>query len=394
MAVIIQQLVGKNYNGRFYPTFSGVAQSYNFYPVGHQTFEDGIATIAVGLGKTVVGGGKALRFCPKYPENLPEFSSPESIFNNVQRDLFVLDTTKQNNNLTGKEDINLKRINVEDIKNDGTLETLVSTFDRNDGMIRDEFSPKGPNLVTFAGILKYKTFPLPSILKDILEIGHRAMGCPVEIEFAVNLYQNSILPPTFAILQIRPLVPSHEQSQISWDDNIDRISIFIHSDRVLGNGLIKSIKNIVYVPPDTFDSTRTIEIADEIEKINNDLVKLKQPYILIGPGRWGTEDRFLGIPVKWNQISGVRVMVETSLKNFIIEPSQGTHFFHNITSRGLGYINVPFNSKINFIDWKWLNEWEPKKSLKYVKHIQLPNPLIIRLDGRNSSALIEKPNQE
>ncbi len=391
MAVIIQQLVGKYYGGRFYPTFSGVVQSYNFYPVGHQTFEDGIATVAIGLGKTVVGGGKALRFCPRYPENIPEFSSPQSIFNNAQNDLYILDTTNEDFNLIGKEDTNLKRVNVENIKEDGTLDTLVSTFDRNDGIIRDELSAEGPNLVTFAGILKYETFPLPSILKDILEIGHKAMGCPVEIEFAVNLNQNSILPPTFAILQIRPLVPSHEQSLISWDDNIDRNSIFIHTDRALGNGLIKSIKNIVYVPPKTFDSTKTIEIADEIEKINTDLVALKQPYILIGPGRWGTEDRFLGIPVKWNQISKVKVMVETSLKNFIIEPSQGTHFFHNITSRGIGYINVPYNSKINFIDWKWLDERKPKKSLKYVKHIQLSNNLIIKLDGRSGSALIEKP---
>jgi len=155
--------------------------------------------------------------------------------------------------------------------------------------------------------------------------------------------------------------------------------------------LIKSIKNIVFVPPETFDSTKTIEIAEEIEKINNDLVKSKQPYILIGPGRWGTEDRFLGIPVKWNQISGVRILVETALENFNIEPSQGTHFFHNITSRGIGYINVPYNSKLYFIDWKWLKEKTPNKSLKYVKNVLLQNYLTIRVDGRSGSALVEKP---
>jgi hypothetical protein len=392
MAIVIQELLGKGYGGRFYPTFSGVAQSYNFYPVGHQTFEDGIATVAAGLGKTVVGGGKALRFCPQYPENITEFSSPKSIFENVQRELFVLDSTKKNFKLSGKEDINLKKLNVEDIKEDGTLEHLVSTFDKNDGMIRDEFSEDGPNLVTFSGVLKYNAFPLPSILKDILEIGQRGMGCPVEMEFAVNINQNSILPPTFAILQIRPLVPSHEQSLIYWDDNIDQKKVFIHSDRALGNGLIKSIKNIIYVKPETFNSTKTIEIANEIERINNELKPTKQPYILIGPGRWGTEDRFLGIPVKWNQISGVRVMVETALENFNIDPSQGTHFFHNITSRGIGYINVPFNSKINFIDWKWLENKKPFRELKYVKHIPLSSPLIIRLDGRSGSALIEKPS--
>ena len=390
MAIVIQDLVGKEYGERLYPTFSGVAQSYNFYPVGHQTFEDGIATVAVALGKTVVGGGKALRFCPRYPENIADFSSPKSIFENAQRDLFVLDISKKNFKLSGKEDINLKKLNVEDIKEDGTLEHLVSTFDRNDGMIRDEVSDIGPNLVTFSGILKYDAFPLSSILNDILEIGQRGMGCPIEIEFAVDLNQNSNTPPTFSILQLRPLVPSHEQSHVSWDEDIDRKKVFIKSDRALGNGLIKAIKNIIYVKPETFDSTKTIEIADEIDKINKDLTAIKQPYILIGPGRWGTEDRFLGVPVKWNQISGVRVMVEIGLENFNIDPSQGTHFFHNITSRGIGYINVPFNSKINFIDRKWIDEKKSIKDLKYVKLIQLKSPLTIKLDGRNGSALIEK----
>ena len=391
MAIVIQEIVGKDYEERFYPTFSGVAQSYNFYPVGHQTFEDGIATVAIGLGKTVVGGGKALRFCPQYPESITDFSSPDSIFKNTQRELFVLDTSKKSFKLAGKEDINLKKLNIEKIKEDGSLEHLVSTYDKNDAMIRDEFSEEGPNLVTFSGILKYGAFPLAAILKDILEIGQRGMGSPIEIEFAANLNNNGGLP-TFAILQIRPLVPSHEQSLIYWDDSIDQKKVFIHSDRALGNGLIKSIKNIVYVKPNTFDSTKTIEIADEIEKINNDLKQIKQPYVLIGPGRWGTEDKFLGIPVKWNQISGVRVMVETSLENFNIEPSQGTHFFHNITSRGIGYINVPYNSKNNFIDWKWIEDKKAIKNLKYVKQIFLTSPLIIKLDGRSGSALIEKPS--
>jgi hypothetical protein len=391
MAIVIQNIVGKDYGGRFYPTISGVAQSYNFYPVGHQTFEDGIATVAVGLGKTVVGGGKALRFCPKFPKNITEFSSPKAIFQNAQRELYVLDTSKKNFKLSDKEDINLNKLNVEEIKEDGTLETLVSTFDKNDGMIRDEVSNTGPNLVTFSGILKYDTFPLSSIIKDILEIGQKGMGCPIEIEFAADLNLNSNQTPTFSILQLRPLVPSHEQYHVSWDNNIDLKKVFIKSNKALGNGLVKAIKNIVYVKPGTFESTKTIEIADEIDKINNHLKDLKQPYILIGPGRWGTEDRFLGIPVKWNQISGVRVMVETGLENFNIEPSQGNHFFHNITSRGIGYINVPFKSKIDYIDWKWINGKKPIMNLRYVKLIELITPLNIKFDGRKGSALIEKP---
>lgn len=337
-----------------------------------------------------MGGGKTLRFCPKYPENIPEFSSPESIFKNAQRELYVLDTTKKNIKLLGKEDTNLKNLNIEDIRNDGSLQSVVSTYDRNDRIIRDEFSPDGPNLVTFAGILKYNAFPLSSILNDILELGQIGMGCPIEIEFAVNLNQENNLHPTMAILQIRPLVPSNEQVEISWDEDFNKESVLIHSNKALGNGLIRSIKNIVYIPPNRFDSTKTIEIAKEIDEINQDLTKSKKPYILIGPGRWGTEDRFLGIPVKWNQISGVRVMVETSIKDFIIEASQGTHFFHNITSRGIGYINVPYNSDTFFIDWNWLDGKKPVKSLDFVKHIELKDYLTIKLDGRKSSALIEK----
>jgi hypothetical protein len=216
------------------------------------------------------------------------------------------------------------------------------------------------------------------------------MGCPIEIEFAVNINQEENVLPILAILQIRPLVPSNEQTQISWDEDFDKKGVLIHSNKALGNGLIKSIKDVVYVPPDLFDSTKTIEIAKEIDKLNQDLIKSKKPFILIGPGRWGTEDRFLGVPVKWNQISGVRVMVETALENFVTEPSQGTHFFHNITSRGIGYINVPYNSKEYFIDWRWLEEKQPIKSLKFVKHIELDNYLTIKLDGRKSCALIEK----
>jgi len=391
MAVIIQELVGTDYGGRFYPTFSGVAQSYNFYPVGHQTFEEGIANIAAGLGKTVVGGGKVLRFSPRYPAILPDFSTPKDILQNSQRELYVLDTSRKKFVFSEKDDVTLRKLNIDDIKKDGTLEAISSTYDRNDGMIRDSFSIEGPHLITFAGILKYDVFPLASLLQDILDIGQQGMGCPIEIEFAVNFDKENKNPPTFAVLQIRPLVPAHEHCEVAWDENMKRENVFIHSDKALGNGVIKSVKNIVYVPPKTFDSAKTVEIADEIESINENLAASSLPYILIGPGRWGTEDRWLGIPVKWSQISGVKVMVETALENFNIKPSQGTHFFHNITSRGIGYVNVPFNSKDYFIDWKWLEKQKTSKELKFVKHIQLSAPLTIKLDGKCGHALVMKP---
>jgi hypothetical protein len=394
MAVIIQELVGNDYGGRFYPTFSGVAQSYNFYPVSHQTFEDGIANVAVGLGKTVVGGEKVFRFSPSHPTILPDFSTTEEILKNSQRELYVLNTSKKNIEFSEKDDITLKKLSIEDIKNDGTLESVTSNYDRNDGMIRDNFSPEGPHLITFAGILKYDIFPLASLLQDILGIGQQGMGCPIEIEFAGTLGEDGKTPPTFAILQLRPLVPSHEHCEISLDDKMNGNNVFIHSDKALGNGLIKSIKNIVYVPPETFDSAKTVEIADEIGSINKTLTEASLPYILIGPGRWGTQDRWLGIPVKWSQISGVSVMVETALEDFNIKPSQGTHFFHNITSRGIGYINVPFNSTEYFIDWKWLEKQKSYKELTFVKHIQLPAPLTIKLDGRCGHAMIMKPGSK
>jgi response regulator RpfG family c-di-GMP phosphodiesterase len=393
MAVVIQEVVGNDYGGRVYPTFSGVAQSYNFYPVGHQTFEDGIVSVAAGLGKTVVGGEKVLRFSPSYPGIIPEFSSPELILENSQRELYVLDTSKSNFILSEKDDSTLMKPNIDDIKKDGTLEFIASTYDRNDRMIRDSMPDEGPALITFSGVLKYDAFPLAPLVKDILDIGKRGMGCPIEIEFAVNFDKENKKTPTFAILQLRPLVPSHEHCEIIWDENTNRENVFIHSDKALGNGVVKSIRNIVYVPPETFDPSKTIEIADEIGKMNEILLTSSLPYILIGPGRWGTEDRWLGIPVKWSQISGVRVMVETALEGFNIKPSQGTHFFHNITSRGIGYINVPFKSKDFFIDWKWLDKQKTVNELKFVKHVQLSHHLKIKFDGRSGSALIVKPGK-
>ena len=390
MAVIIQELVGNEYNGRFYPTFSGVAQSYNYYPVSVQKREDGIASIAVGLGYSVVGGEKVLRFSPNYPDIIPDFSTPELILENAQKDLYVLNTEITDIHLSEKEDSTLNKINISEIKDDGTLEYTASTYDRNDGMIRDTFQEKGPYLITFAGILKYNTFPLASLLKEILEAGEKSMGCPVEIEFAVNFTKNQL--PTFSILQIRPLVISQERYQTSWDEKkIDRKTILMKSQKALGNGVIDTIKNIVYVPPMNFDSAKTVEIASQIGTINSHLKATQSPYVLIGPGRWGTQDRWLGIPVAWSDISNVKVLVETALEDFNIKPTQGTHFFQNIISKGIGYLHISLDYKKNYIDWNWLNDQKPEMETKYVKLITLSKPLTIKLDGRSGKALILKP---
>ena len=393
MAIAIQEIVGKEYGGRFYPTFSGVAQSYNFYPVSHQTSEDGIASVAAGLGKSVVGGEKVLRFSPKYPGIIPEFSTPSDVLENSQRELYVLNTAKKNFNLLEKEDTTLKKIKIEKIKKDGTLNFIASHYDRNDGVIRTGLSDESPVLITFAGILKYDVFPLASILKDLLDMGRKGMGCAVEIEFAVTIDEENKKPPVFALLQIRPFVVSHEFSEIVWDEDINSKDVFIQSNKALGNGVIDNIQDIVYISPENFDSSKTIEIANEVGEMNKRLVKKDIPYILIGPGRWGTQDRWLGMPVRWRQISGVRVLVETALEDFNIKPSQGTHFFQNIISRGIGYINIPSESENNSISWKWLKNQNICRKLNFVTHARLPAPLTIKLDGRSGRALVMKPKR-
>jgi hypothetical protein len=387
MAIIIQELIGNEFDGWFFPTMSGVAQSYNFYPISHQKREEGIVNLAVGLGYLVVGGENNLKFSPQYPELIPDFSSTSSILKNSQKELYVLNTKKALFTLTEHEDNTLEKINVLDISKYGILNNIASTFDKNDGIIRDYYSNEGPILITFAGILKYKTFPLSDILKNLLEEGKKSMGTEIEMEFSVNFDPNDIKKPFFGIIQIRPLVISKEHTQVKWnEEDIIKEKILIKSSKSLGNGIIENIKNIVYVKPDIFNSSKTIEIAKEIEKINSSLED--KPYVLIGPGRWGTQDRFLGIPVKWSDISNVKIIVETNLENFNIKPSQGTHFFQNIISKEVGYINTDSKNIDNYINWEWLKNNKAYQDLKFIKHIKLDKPLKIKLDGRFGRALI------
>ena len=393
MAIIIQELVGEERGGRFYPDFSGVAQSYNFYPVSHQTHEDGIASVAVGLGKTVVGGEKVLRFSPPHPSIIPEFSTASLVVKNSQSKLYVLNTVEKDFELSEKDDTTLKKLDITEIKDDSSLESLASTYDQNDGVIRDSIYHEGPRLITFAGILKYDAFPLAALLQDILKMGQNGMGGAMEIEFAVNLAHENGEKSTFAVLQIRSLGSSYDRCEIVWDKNMPNEDVFLHSIRTLGNGVIDTVQDIVYVPPKIFDSSKTTEIATEVGKMNQELVASSSPYLLMGPGRWGTQDRWLGIPVTWDQISGARVMVEIALEEFNIEPSQGTHFFQNIITRKIGYITMSLSSKDSFIDWKWLGRWKPRKEMGFVRHVRLPSPLTIKLDGRCGRALITKPER-
>ena len=392
MAIMLQELIGEEHNGRFYPTFSGVAQSYNYYPISYQKREEGIVSVAVGLGNAVVGGEKVLRFSPYHPEVIPDFSSPSLIMKNSQQDAYVLNVNNNQINLTEKEEKTLEKISIAELAKDGTLNYIASSYDKNDGMIRDSFSEEGPHLITFAGILKYDIFPLSSIIKEVLEACQKSMGCPVEIEFAVNFDSKGEKPPLFAIIQIRPIVISQEQSQITWDESeIDKEDIFIRSKNALGNGVFNNIKDIIYVKPDVFNPSKTVEIAREIGKINKKLSEKQDPYVLIGPGRWGTQDKWLGIPVVWSEISGVQIMVETAFEDFNIKPTQGTHFFQNIVSRGIGYININLKPEEGLIDWDWLKKQKIVTKSKHINHVELDKPLKIKLDGKAGRAIITKP---
>ncbi len=386
MAVVIQKLTGTSYDNFFYPAVSGVAQSYNFYPISHMKPEEGIARVALGLGKTVVEGETSLRFSPVYPQFLPQFSTVDDILKNSQRFFYVLKMRDFPHNLAADENATLAKLDVEDAKDHPSVKHLASLYSVQDHRIRDGVQADGYLVLTFANILKYRSFPLPEILTDILEIGRKGMGCPVEIEFTVNLGLGGEQRPSFDLLQIRPMGIRQQRMEVEIKEE-DIAAAFCYSTSALGNGRIKEICDIVFVNPATFDPARTVDIATEIGRMNSRLVRQQRKYLLIGPGRWGSADRWLGIPVKWNDISGVGAMIETTIENFKADPSQGSHFFHNITSLGISYLTSSQNGS-DFIDWKWLQSLPIAETTTYLNCVKLDNPLTIKIDGRKSRAVI------
>ncbi|MBW1852238.1 MAG: hypothetical protein JRJ15_12575 [Deltaproteobacteria bacterium] len=388
MAVVIQQLVGRNYGGYFYPDISGVAQSYNYYPFSNMVPEDGIATIALGLGKTVMEGEQNLRFSPRYPHLLPQRSTVDDILENSQRFFYALKMGGPTVKLGVNESVTLDRREIYDAADEPPLRLLTSTYIPEEHRIRDTSQISGDRVLTFSQVLKYDLFPLADLLVEILSIGQEGMGCPVEIEFSVTLGQQKKRHPEFAILQIRPMTAREELMKVDIRES-DIQQAFCFSSKALGNGIKTDMADIVYVKPDVFDPGRTPQMAQEIGQMNDALVREKRKYLLIGPGRWGSADRWLGIPVSWSGICGVGAMVETAHPLLKAEPSQGSHFFHNITTLGINHMTVS-EEKGDFIDWNWLTSLPLVTESTFIAHIRLSSPITLKVDGIKTQGVLLK----
>jgi hypothetical protein len=392
MAVIIQELVGEAHGDFFYPAVSGVAQSHNFYPVGPMRPEEGIAHIALGMGKTVVEGEKTLRLSPAHPQVLPQFSSVDAVLRNAQRYFYALRIKNYPDNLNFETHSNLEKREVDEADGEYPVAALASTYIHDEHRIRDTTAVPGPRVITFASILKYDGFPLPGLLADILDLTRRGLGCPVEIEFSVTLGADAGTKSAFSFLQIRPMVAEEDRLEVQIRDREERAA-FCRSGQALGNGRRADIADIVFVKPEDFAPAQTVAMAQQIGRLNADLVAARRPYLLIGPGRWGSSDRWLGIPVQWKDISGVGAIVELRNEALNAEPSQGSHFFQNITSQGIHYVTVTEGSS-DFIDWPWLASLETVAETPFLRHVRLERPMVLKIDGRRSRCVMVKPSEE
>ncbi len=392
MGVIIQQIAAGRHGDYVYPDFAGVARSYDFYPVKGMKAEDGIASAALGLGRMVVEGGRVVRFSPAHPRKLFQFSSTKDYLNNAQREFYALDMSKAAPVATARDlpDANIALLDLEAAEEHGTLAPVASVYSAENDRIYEGIGRPGPRLVTMAGVLSGDAFPLAEALRFLLEVGKAGFTSQTEIEFAVNLSREAGRPHDFAFLQIRPMVFGGLVEEVEFG-GVDPSGAIVISDGALGHGHLKGIRDIVYVRPDAFDRSRTVKIADEIAATNARLIDAGRPYLLIGPGRWGSADPWLGIPVKWRQISGARCIVETELTDVKVEPSQGTHFFQNITSFGIGYFTVQDRSPGAFLDWKWLDAQKPAGETRYVRHLAFEDPLEVAANSKTGDGVVLKP---
>ncbi|HTP13023.1 MAG TPA: histidine kinase, partial [Bacteroidota bacterium] len=378
------------HENRFYPDFAGVARSYNFYPLSPQKSTDGIVSAALGLGKTVVEGGNTVRFCPRYPSDLIQFYSVEESLNSSQRNFFALQLDARSDFEIETHDVLVKPFDLSVAEADGTLQYVGSAYSAEDDSITDGLSRNGPRVVTFGPILRHRMFQLPQILELLLDMGTWGMGTPVEIEFAGTISVRRGAPREFALLQMRPLVVHREPEELNVEE-FDRSQLICESKQVLGNGIIEDIRDIVLVDYEHFDRSQTREVAREVNLMNSRLVAENRPYLLIGVGRWGSLDPWLGIPVTWEHIAGARAIVETGFKELSVTPSQGSHFFQNITAFMVGYFTVNPHLEQGFVDWDWLLQQPAVETMHLTRLIRFPKPLVIKINGHQNKGVILKP---
>ncbi|PKP21959.1 MAG: phosphoenolpyruvate synthase [Bacteroidetes bacterium HGW-Bacteroidetes-21] len=390
MGIILQEVCGTKQDNYFYPTFSGVARSINFYPIPPETPKDGIVNIAYGLGKYIVNGGQTMMFSPMYPKKVIQLSSPETAMRDAQKQFYALDLNPDTFTPSVDDGINIALLDIKKVFEKPSSRFLLSTYDYQNNVLRDGYYEGGMKVLTFAGILNHNVFPLADILNELLSLTQREIGNPVEIEFAVNLDVPKGQPYSFSYLQVRPIVENKEIVDIDIKEFKEE-DVLIFSKSSLGNGIINNVCDFVYVRPDSFKPANTLKIAEQIEVINNQMIAEDKNYVLVGPGRWGSSDPWLGIPVKWSQISNARVIVESGLNNFRIDPSQGTHFFQNLTSFRIGYFTI--NTYINdgIYDVEFLDKCPSVFENEYVRHVRFSEPLSIMIDGKKNMGIIKKP---
>jgi hypothetical protein len=386
MAVIIQEVVGLRSRNRFYPQISGVARSHNFYPTGLAKSEDGVVDLALGLGKIVVDEGIAWTYSPEYPQANPPYNSLNELLKLSQKEFWAVYMGEPFLYDPIKEVEFIRKYHISEAEEDGNLAHIASTFKPQDDKMAIGIWEKGPRLLDFAPILKLNDVPLNDLIKMLLKKCEETMGCLVEIEFAVTLDQQKGTPARFGFLQVRPMVVSTDVVDIL-PEELESKHVLLASESALGNGVIDSIKDIVYVKPDNFDVKHTRSIAKELEKMNHSLLELTRPYVLIGFGRWGSSDPSGGIPVNFAQISGAKVIVESTLPDMNFMLSQGSHFFHNITSFQVFYISLGHWERYR-IDWNWLDQQKIVSETEYIRHVILSSPLRIKVDGQTSRGVI------
>ena len=392
MAVILQEVVGNQYGDRYYPNMSGVARSLNYYPIGDEKPEEGTVNLALGLGKYIVDGGMNLRFSPYHPTRVLQTSEMEIALRETQTRFYALDLSNAGENFSIDDGFNLLKLHVKEAENDGALNYIASTYDPYDQVIRDGLYPGGRKVITFANILQHDVFPLAKLLQLALKYGQEEMRRPVEIEFAATLNHEKDKSGTFYLLQIRPIVDSKQQLNEDLS-TIDTDKLLLRSNNSLGHGIMQDLYDVVYVKTEGYSASHNQEIAWEIEKLNQEFLNEGKNYVLVGPGRWGSSDTWLGIPVKWPHISAARVIVEAGLTNYRVDPSQGTHFFQNLTSFGVGYFTINAYMNDGVYDQAFLNAQPAVHETTYLRHVRFAQPVTVKMDGKKKLGVVMKPGE-